>query len=244
MNDGAISDETMSDPTAQTPAGPDADAVGSWTVSLSEVDAMCRKAARGAGMSWGLAEEAGRAARALAALGQDGPGALLAAIDAMDGNVAAHMPHVGPPEWSSPADRLCPVATGAALSDRASTIAAGGSVRLGPVLSPLLLVPFLCMAARGVGASFRLVRGSHTSVATPAGPVVEDWGFLSVPILEGISVAAAAGSPGQAAKAAATGLEVSVDLWRRLDRYAHRTYAPATENSRRSGAGAGTRDTD
>jgi hypothetical protein len=80
--------------------------------------------------------------------------------------------------------------------------------------------------------------------ATPAGPVLDEWRFLSVPVPDGISVAAAAANPVQAAKAAATGLEVSVDLWRRLDRYAHRTYAPATEDSRRSGAGVGTRDND
>ncbi len=85
------------------------------------------------------------------------------------------------------------------------------------------------MAARGVGASVRLLRGSLTIVATPAGPVVDDWGFLSMPVPDGVSVTASAGSPVQAAKAVATGLEVSVDPWRRLDRYAHRTYASPTK---------------
>ena len=41
--------------------------------SLNELDAMARKAARGAGYSWGLAEEAGRATRWLAAAGLPGP---------------------------------------------------------------------------------------------------------------------------------------------------------------------------
>ena len=35
--------------------------------SLSEIDATCKKAARGSGLSWGYAEEAGKAARWLAA---------------------------------------------------------------------------------------------------------------------------------------------------------------------------------
>ncbi len=242
-----MNESAMSDPTVQTPAGPADDAVGSWTVSLSEVDAMCRKAARGAGMSWGLAEEAGRAARALAALGLNGPGVLLVAIDAVDGDVAAHRPRVGLPEWRSPAGRLCPIATGAALSDRAHALLAGETVRLGPVLSPLLLVPFLGMAARGLGASLRLAHGSGVLVVTPAGPAAESCDFLRVPVLDGLCVAAVtelAGGRLRPAKAVSVGLEVPVDDWRRLDRYAHRTYAPATEELRRSGAGAGIRDND
>ena len=31
--------------------------------SLNEIESLCKKAARGAGMSWGLAEEAGKAAK-------------------------------------------------------------------------------------------------------------------------------------------------------------------------------------
>ena len=208
---------------------------------------MCRKAARGACMSWGLAEEAGRAARALAALGLNGPGALLAAIDAIDGNMAAHMPCVGPQEWRSPAGRLCPIAAGAALSDRAHAFLAGETVRLGPVLSPVLLVPFLWWAARGLGASLQLAHGSDVIVVTPAGPVAESWDFLRAPVLDGLCVVAATNLAGRRlrpARSVSVGLEVSVDLWRCLDRYAHRTYAPATEDSRRSGAGAATRDND
>ena len=45
--------------------------------SLNEIDSLCQKAARGAGLDWGLAEEAGFAAAWLAARGADGAAALL-----------------------------------------------------------------------------------------------------------------------------------------------------------------------
>ncbi|MEF9603350.1 DUF3726 domain-containing protein, partial [Paracoccus sp. PXZ] len=46
-------------------------------LSRNETEALCLKAARGAGMSWGLAEEAAFAAGWLGAHGIDGAGALL-----------------------------------------------------------------------------------------------------------------------------------------------------------------------
>jgi hypothetical protein len=43
------------------------------TFSLNEVEAMGKRAARGAGRDWGIAEEAGKAARWLTARGLPGP---------------------------------------------------------------------------------------------------------------------------------------------------------------------------
>ncbi|MGR3485095.1 MAG: DUF3726 domain-containing protein [Paracoccaceae bacterium] len=82
-------------------------------LSLGEVEALSRKAARGAGLPWGLAEEAGRAVRHLHALGLDGASALAACL--------------GRPG--------CPIAAGCALSD-------GLGPPASPVASPLLLLAF------------------------------------------------------------------------------------------------------
>ncbi|MGQ3356404.1 MAG: DUF3726 domain-containing protein [Phreatobacter sp.] len=49
-------------------------------LSLNEVETLAAKAARGAGLSWGGAEEIGRAARRLARAGADWP-ALVLALD-------------------------------------------------------------------------------------------------------------------------------------------------------------------
>jgi len=235
--------QSVSDPTIQTPTGPPEDATGHWHVSLAEIDAMGRKAARGAGCPWGLAEEAGRAARWLAAWRQPGPEALLAALAAVDGAAAAHAPRPDAPLWQAAAGTLCPVATGAALSDRAGAIAAGMSVRLAPVLAPLLLVPFLCRAARDLGCPIGLEGGGVALVATPDGPATRDWPRLAAPVLDGLRVGPAEQAPCPATPAGAEPWELAVETWRALDRFAHRTYAPATEGSR-AGAGAGLRDTD
>ncbi len=50
-------------------------------LSLGEVEGLCKKAARGAGLPWGLAEEAGFAARWLSAHGFDGAGLVLADLE-------------------------------------------------------------------------------------------------------------------------------------------------------------------
>lgn len=50
-------------------------------LSLGEVEALCKKAARGAGLPWGLAEEAGFAARWLSAHGFDGAGLVLTDLE-------------------------------------------------------------------------------------------------------------------------------------------------------------------
>ena len=44
------------------------------TFSLNEIEAIGKRAARGAGLPWGLAEEAGKAARWLTARGLPGRG--------------------------------------------------------------------------------------------------------------------------------------------------------------------------
>lgn len=223
----------MSDPTIQLPAGPDADATGHWQVSLSEIDAMCRKAARGVGLSWGLAEEAGRAARWLAAHGQPGPEALLAALEAMDGDIAAHVPDA---HWHAAAP-CCPIRTGAALSDQAGSLE---RVEIDTVLEPVLLAAFLCRAASGLDCTFEIALSDTTLVATPNGPVCEDWTALR---RTGPVVVARSNASGTPVAAGSVPRRVSVETWRRLERLAHRIYVPATEASR-AGAGAGQRDTD
>ena len=84
--------------------------------SLNELDAMARKAARGAGYSWGLAEEAGRATRWLAAAGLPGPmclAQLLAAVDGADFN--DFTPAVLAGRCTADSGALCPRLCGVAV---------------------------------------------------------------------------------------------------------------------------------
>ena len=73
------------EPNDPTRSGPPVPAGNSARLSQNEIEQLCLKAARGAGMSWGLAEEAGFAAAWLAMRGLHGPGGLLAQLrDSMD----------------------------------------------------------------------------------------------------------------------------------------------------------------
>ena len=66
------------------------------TWSLNEIETLSRKAARGAGLSWGLAEEAGKATRWLAAAGLPGPQVLAATPGRLNDFLAP------PPGFSAP----------------------------------------------------------------------------------------------------------------------------------------------
>ncbi|TQV78559.1 DUF3726 domain-containing protein [Denitrobaculum tricleocarpae] len=234
----------MSDPTIQSPSGPGKDVIGDWRVSLAEIDAMGRKAARGAGFTWGMAEEAGRAARWLAAYRLPGPEALVAVLNEVDAAVPEHAPRIDGDVWHCNAEALCPIASGAALSDRAKTIVQGGSFRLGPVIWPVLVVPFLCRAARDLDCAMTLRGGDFLVHATSEGPVARDWWAVTVPLSRELLVTRIMETPGELRRPGSDAHVLPVELWRRLDHFAQRTYAPATEASRRAGAGAGLIDRD
>ncbi len=134
---------------------------GALRLSRNEVETLCGKAARGAGMTWGHAEEAGRAAGWLVSRGLDGAAALLRQLREAEGKPASAIcPAVAVGRWTATGDDpLCPIAVGAALSDFAG-LAAGltgqGPLRIGPVSHPILLLPFLCDVAGALSAPVAL----------------------------------------------------------------------------------------
>lgn len=114
-------------------------------LSSNEANALCLKAAKGAGMSWGLAEEAGYAASWLYARGINGPELLLAHLNTIADCTYDDMRPIGFESMVPCGDHpLCPIALGASLSDHCS-IPAGA---IGPIDAPVLLVPFLHHLAR------------------------------------------------------------------------------------------------
>ena len=86
------------------------------TLTLYEAEALARSAARGARLPWGMAEEAGRAVRALEVAGLPG-------LDAL----ALRLTFAGP----------CPLALGCAISDGAAP------PQEADLAAPILLLPFL-----------------------------------------------------------------------------------------------------
>ncbi|WP_317057407.1 MULTISPECIES: DUF3726 domain-containing protein [Roseovarius] len=220
----------------------------SW--SLNEVEGLARKAARGAGYSWGLAEEAGKATRWTSAAGWPGAAALAQLLTQTDGVATSEL---GPASlsktWTAKSGALCPITTGAVLCDLASDWANGASLSLGPVLQPMLLIPYAVWAADRTGAALSLSWEGLTLTRADGETYLDDpknarqtsraeWVRLSPATIPEVK-------PTLGARLTRCyRADMSAETTATLTAFAQRTYAPETEESRLSGAGAGLTDND
>lgn len=198
--------------------------------SLNEIEIESRKAARGAGLAWGLAEEAGHAVAWLAERGVDALPALLEALAA-----AQHGDTVGDP-----------LLAGTAIADRAQMLAEGEELAYLQIRQPVLILPFMAMAARLSGRSIVL---QHEDGVWSVRPGREDAGLLAAAVKKPRIVAVkcrAEELPLREAIEMPSMMRLEIDdrVWERLQLLAHRTYVPTTDESRRLGAGAGSIDND
>lgn len=193
-------------------------------LSLNEVEGLARLAARGGGLSWGLADDAGRSARWLAAHGVDWATSLLALLDQRL-----------PPEQ-------CPLHAGCFLADSAAAV---GRCEFARVAAPVWLLPPLLAAAAAHGLAFVLHIGHFEIGGLPplasarlsklaaeyAAPVQARFGGAA-PLLP------------FALPHPTSRFVLPPDLASRLHVYAARTFVPASDLSRVRGAGSTTRDDD
>lgn len=216
---------------------------GGARLSCNEAEMLCLKAARGAGMSWGLAEEAGYAARWLYARGIDGPGALLAHLDWAAGRLwDAVRPVAAGDLRAHDGGLLCPIALGTAISDTAALGEAGASAVTGPVHRPVLVLPFLHAIARGSGRTMALAWAGHRVTVGPDGDVWGDVAPLSALERAELELCHGAGAekePPRPDRAA----PLSTRTLSRLDDYAMETTVPASASSR-ADAGSASGDND
>jgi len=216
-------------------------------LSGSEIEALCAKAARGAGMAWGLAEEAGFAAAWLAARGVDGPRALADHLAWAEGRPWQEIcPTVSPGAWKAPGGGvLCPVALGATLCDFCTLPDAAldedDGLGVGPVSRPVMLLPFLAAMAERLGHAITLSwPGGRLVVATSggmAGALPALAGLARAPLTLSRSADPAGAEP------VAPRQDVSRDTIDRLDALALKTTVPPSASSR-ADAGAGGSDND
>lgn len=212
--------------------------------SLNEIESLCKKAARGAGLSWGLAEEAGKAARWLSAHGLDGPGVLATQLRQNDGCAYQQLaPDVSAEPWQVPGHALCPLIAGATLSDHAYLLRSNGRIELRQVAHPQLLLPFASATARQLGLWLELSWNGCCLKFSPSG---EAW------LVHAQNLGAATAAQVRCACAAPGGIlgkplagsipDLGDSPQHELDHLAARTYVPASEASRLLGAGAGLSD--
>lgn len=148
-------------------------------LSRNEVESLCFKAARGAGMSWGMAEEAGFAAGWLNERGIDGAGATAAHLTAFAGRSwIAVCPDVEAGTWSARGEGpLCPFALGAALSDFAMMTRPaleGDGIAPGSTSYPVLVLPFAASSATALQTAISVSWPGGCVCVRPDGTIAGD----------------------------------------------------------------------
>lgn len=215
------------------------------TYSLNEIEGLCKKAARGSGCSWGMAEEAAKAVRWLVSFDLAGPSSFADLLALHDKKPRTDFtPATCADVWRGKGGGLCPIASGATLCDHAGLIAWESEVEMAEVAHPLLLLPFAATASRTLGQSI-LVSWGHVRVHVEANNLWIDDPKNEVGIAKADRVSLRLEQTPEGVPWASTHRgTIAPDVWAQLNGFAHRTYAPATEESRNLGAGAGVSDND
>ena len=123
-------------------------------LSLNEVEATTKRATRGLGHSWGMAEEAAKAVRWLCGRGLGGCEALASYLKDADGASLTKMTvQDSKAAWSAQSGRLCPLLAGATLSDYAHMLKRE-TIQMDGVVSPIFLLAFAAGAAKTLGKRY------------------------------------------------------------------------------------------
>ncbi len=213
--------------------------------SIKEVEALVLKASRGAYLTWGLAEDAGRAVGWLL---ENGYSALETVVSLLDDNEGKSCRDLGPVdpenEWRAADGPLCPFITGALLSDSAERVAAGEVIHAGPVARPALLLPFAAELASTKSVPVRVHWAGFEALLDGDGvEIVRGGDDLFAAETAMVTVEPTTARPGPLVTRRIR-VDVNDAIRARLEHFSFRTYVPETEESRLFGAGGGTVDSD
>ena len=207
--------------------------------SNKELRTLAARAAKGAYMPWGLAEDA---AASLAWLERHDISAIRPFVDlltANDGKDAAQLaPVFGRDETGlRKRARICPIMAGAYLSDLKGANLGDGSLAIENVNSPVLLAPFLVWVARDLGRSLWIEWGKVLAhVGGEAVEIVSGREELELSMRQDVAISFAPGVP-ELTRAIRPRTEISNDNRLMLERFVQRTLLPESDLSRASGAG-------
>jgi hypothetical protein len=214
--------------------------------SLNEIEHTCRKAARGCGLPWGVADEVGKAVRWLHVFGLDGVSLIVSLLQQVDHREPLMVaPQSLDGTWRGPQDLLSPLLVGPSLCDCMQIMPDTG-IQTGAIAFPLLTVGFLGQAALSRGLAVRVewqdvsldLYRDHLSISG-------NQDCLACARAETLCCKRLALSEEAQSMPLVIGdAEVDATAWDCLEKYAHQTYVEASEASRLSGAGAGLNDND
>ncbi len=202
--------------------------------SLNEIRMTVQKAAVGAGLPAGIAEDVGRAAAWLSARGLDGAGAALAGIRATSSGT----------HDAGAADQCArAVSEGIAALDQVALSAPDATVKLSGLDAPALFLGLAANAAADYGLCFEIGFGNGGVVLCSPGGTRMPEGMSDSGC--NITITAKPDSLCDNDPSPTTdGVVVGESLWAEVSTLAARTYVPSTEASRLAGAGAGLTDND
>lgn len=219
-----------------------ADNTSPISLSLPEIRDLATKAARGAGMPWGLAEEAGVAVAGLARTGLPGARWLLALLS----GPAACAPLVAIGRWQPNGVQqcLCPIQVGAAFADHAMLregLHEQQRLLVERVAVPGLVLPFLGRVAARLSWGLKVDWTDGSALIAPDGwcrVIAGEASLASRVAYLAIAKSDLRPPPDRLASRRATVMEADLQG---LDAFALATTVPPSEKSR---TGAGAADSD
>jgi hypothetical protein len=204
-------------------------------VTLNELQTLMRRAALGAGWSYGLASEAAEAAVHLAAIGIDGAGLGLRAILAAPRTAEASWHEGG---WHFSAQPV--VAAGPSVFELLET-APDQEVQLIDLAEPGLLLGYALCASDAFSTGYHLDFNGH-AIDVPKFDASEP--LLHARLATRVSIARGTSRVRPQPLSAPRGIDVAEATWDALQAQAAESYVPDSQTSRAFGAGAGLTDTD
>lgn len=189
--------------------------------SLNEFEALCKKAAKGSGLFWGHAEEAGRMARLLSRSGIDHGSLLLVALENFDEKCSL---------WIGPA--LCDAGLGL-----------DSELELRNVYAPGFLLSFLNIMVADSETCVEIEWTDFKATISVEGIFCNQLKAATIDVVDRVFIRRVENVSG-APLPVHSRVEIPKKTIAKLLELAGRTYAPATEASRLAGAGAGPNDND
>ena len=200
-------------------------------VSFNELKSMSKGAARGSGLSWGQAEEVSFATVWLLKNGFDVSNDL---ISRLESDIIYPPDNIDEDIWQNKGGDLDPIKSGVALLD----LDTNKTIVLRNVFLPHFLIPFVAQLSQSM-----LIEANNFSVVSIDGRVktnIKDWPSRS----NEVKLSATSDKIELKYSQVPKRCQVADDVWNRLEELTYLTYAPATEESRVLGAGAGLSDND
>ena len=209
--------------------------------SLNEVEAIVKRATFASGYSWGMAEEAAKATRRLCMFGFDGCEIVGSTLKLQFTKaIDRHSPRCDGHEWRGEG-KLCPLVTGAALSDFSSRLLVNPIV-IRNIAIPKMILPFVSQASTALNKALtiQLANSPELKCIVSAEDIEQSGEF---PTNEADLIVRIEGEIEQPIRKVFR-VKPGFDSWTILNELADLTYAPVTDESRKLGAGSELEDND